>query len=68
MQLPNHREIPTIHCLSMAGAGLGKTHLMHSIAHFILEHDENSRVLYVTSEEFTNERDRNHTETEITRQ
>ena len=37
------------------GAGLGKTHLMHSIAHFILEHDENSRVLYVTSEEFTNE-------------
>ena len=37
------------------GAGLGKTHLMHSIAHFILEHDENSRVLYVASEEFTNE-------------
>jgi chromosomal replication initiator protein len=28
---------------------------MHSIAHFILEHDENSKVLYVTSEEFTNE-------------
>ena len=37
------------------GAGLGKTHLMHSIAHFILEHDKNSRVLYGTSEEFTNE-------------
>lgn len=37
------------------GAGLGKTHLMHSIAHFIIEHDENSKVLYVTSEEFTNE-------------
>ena len=37
------------------GAGLGKTHLMHSIAHFIIEHDEKSKVLYVTSEDFTNE-------------
>ena len=37
------------------GAGLGKTHLLHSIAHFIIDHDENSKVLYVTSEEFTNE-------------
>ena len=37
------------------GAGLGKTHLMHSIAHFILEHNKESKVLYVTSEEFTNE-------------
>ena len=37
------------------GPGLGKTHLMHSIAHFIIEHNENSKVLYVTSEDFTNE-------------
>ena len=37
------------------GAGLGKTQLMHSIAHFIIENDDNSKVLYVTSEEFTNE-------------
>lgn len=37
------------------GAGLGKTHLMHSIAHFIIDHNEDSKVLYVTSEEFTNE-------------
>ena len=28
---------------------------MHSIAHFIIENNENSKVLYVTSEEFTNE-------------
>ncbi len=37
------------------GAGLGKTHLMHSIGHFILEQNSEMKVLYVTSEEFTNE-------------
>ena len=37
------------------GAGLGKTHLMHSIAHFILQNNPEAKVLYVTSEEFTNE-------------
>ena len=37
------------------GVGLGKTHLMHSIAHSILKKDKNKKVLYVTSEIFTNE-------------
>lgn len=37
------------------GVGLGKTHLMHSIAHFILQNNSSSRILYATSEEFTNE-------------
>ena len=35
--------------------GLGKTHLMHSIGHFILKQNPGNKVLYVTSEEFTNE-------------
>ena len=37
------------------GVGLGKTHLMHSIGHQILEQNPYSNILYVTSEEFTNE-------------
>lgn len=37
------------------GAGLGKTHLMHSIGHFILEQNPHTKIIYVTSEQFTNE-------------
>ncbi len=37
------------------GSGLGKTHLIQSIAHYIIQHDPSKNVLYVTSEKFTNE-------------
>ena len=37
------------------GVGLGKTHLMHAIGHFIQDHFPSLRLLYLPSEMFTNE-------------
>lgn len=37
------------------GVGLGKTHLMHAIGHYISSQNANSKIMYVSSEKFTNE-------------
>ena len=37
------------------GVGLGKTHLMHAIGHYIVSNNKNSKILYLSSETFTNE-------------
>ena len=38
-----------------AGSGLGKTHLMHAIGHFVKLHKPRKKILYVSSETFVSE-------------
>lgn len=38
-----------------AGSGLGKTHLMHAIGHFVKQHKPKKKILYVSAETFTSE-------------
>jgi chromosomal replication initiator protein len=37
------------------GVGLGKTHLMHAVGHYVLQHDPNLVLTYISSERFMNE-------------
>src|SRR5207302_1687437 len=37
------------------GVGLGKTHLMHEVGHYVLMHDQNLKLTYISSERFMNE-------------
>ena len=37
------------------GVGLGKTHLMHAIGHYVLQHDRSLVLTYISSERFMNE-------------
>src|SRR5215510_14309790 len=40
---------------SYGGVGLGKTHLMHAVGHYVLQHDRNLKLTYISSERFMNE-------------
>ena len=37
------------------GVGLGKTHLMHAVGHYVLQHNAGFRLTYISSERFMNE-------------
>ena len=55
----NVAESPTLHVYNplflYGNPGLGKTHLMHSIARHVIENHPELKVLYITSEDFTNQ-------------
>src|SRR6476646_601935 len=40
---------------TFGGVGLGKTHLMHAVGHYVLQHERNLKLTYISSERFMNE-------------
>ena len=65
----NENQFPLAACLAVAdgyskvynplflygGSGLGKTHLMHAIGNYVSKNNPKKKILYVSSESFTNE-------------
>jgi len=51
-QAPAHAYNPLF---IYAETGLGKTHLMHAVGHYILQNNRQARIAYLSSEKFTNE-------------
>ena len=53
--LRRRRRVRTTRCFWYGGVGLGKTHLMHAIGHYVLTHAPSLKLTYISAERFMNE-------------